>query len=303
VRYNEYLFEARREKMQVYVDAIKRLSDIELEAIAAIAELETTQATLEQENAQLIAQQEERKQLATAADTDLQTKGAALKKMEQDRAALQKVIDQIEKQRALAEAQEAQRQQEEAARQIKEAERKKQEQEKAAQLPAVETETETEPEPEPEKPLVKSSPPAYSADDLKKLQSKSFTQRRGSLMWPVQGKVINSFGEQRQGSVTWDGLRIQSASGTDVRAIHGGRVMYAESLPGQGLLMVLDHGDGYMSLYAHNDMLLHESGEWVQPGDVIARVGNSGGEKEPGLYFEIRKNGEPINPTPWLIKH
>lgn len=303
MRYNEYLFEARREKMQVYVDAIKRLSDIELEAIAAIAELETTQATLEQENAQLIAQQEERKQLATAADTDLQTKGAALKKMEQDRAALQKVIDQIEKQRALAEAQEAQRQQEEAARQIKEAERKKQEQEKAAQLPAVETETETEPEPEPEKPLVKSSPPAYSADDLKKLQSKSFTQRRGSLMWPVQGKVINSFGEQRQGSVTWDGLRIQSASGTDVRAIHGGRVMYAESLPGQGLLMVLDHGDGYMSLYAHNDMLLHESGEWVQPGDVIARVGNSGGEKEPGLYFEIRKNGEPINPTPWLIKH
>ena len=303
MRYNEYLFEARREKMQVYVDAIKRLSDIELEAIAAIAELETTQATLEQENAQLIAQQEERKQLATAADTDLQTKGAALKKMEQDRAALQKVIDQIEKQRALAEAQEAQRQQEEAARQIKEAERKKQEQEKAAQLPAVETETETEPEPEPEKPLVKSSPPAYSADDLKKLQSKSFTQRRGSLMWPVQGKVINSFGEQRQGSVTWDGLRIQSASGTDVRAIHGGRVMYAESLPGQDLLMVLDHGDGYMSLYAHNDMLLHESGEWVQPGDVIARVGNSGGEKEPGLYFEIRKNGEPINPTPWLIKH
>lgn len=303
MRYNEYLFEARREKMQVYVDAIKRLSDIELETIAAIAELETTQATLEQENAQLIAQQEERKQLATAADTDLQTKGAALKKMEQDRAALQKVIDQIEKQRALAEAQEAQRQQEEAARQIKEAERKKQEQEKAAQLPAVETETETEPEPEPEKPLVKSSPPAYSADDLKKLQSKSFTQRRGSLMWPVQGKVINSFGEQRQGSVTWDGLRIQSASGTDVRAIHGGRVMYAESLPGQGLLMVLDHGDGYMSLYAHNDMLLHESGEWVQPGDVIARVGNSGGEKEPGLYFEIRKNGEPINPTPWLIKH
>ena len=303
MRYNEYLFAARREKMQVYVDAIKRLSDIELEAIAAIAELETTQATLEQENAQLIAQQEERKQLATAADTDLQTKGAALKKMVQDRAALQKVIDQIEKQRALAEAQEAQRQQEEAARQIKEAERKKQEQEKAAQLPAVETETETEPEPEPEKPLVKSSPPAYSADDLKKLQSKSFTQRRGSLMWPVQGKVINSFGEQRQGSVTWDGLRIQSASGTDVRAIHGGRVMYAESLPGQGLLMVLDHGDGYMSLYAHNDMLLHESGEWVQPGDVIARVGNSGGEKEPGLYFEIRKNGEPINPTPWLIKH
>ena len=315
MRYNEYLFEARREKMQVYVDAIKRLSDIEQEAIAAIAELESPQATLEQENAQLISQQEERKQLATAADTDLQSKGTALKKMEQDRAALQTVINQIEKQRALAEAQEAKRQQEELERQTKEAERqkletererqdaerKKQEQEKTAQLPT--TEPEIEPAPETEQPREKSSPPAYSANDLKKLQSKSFTQRKGSLMWPAQGKVINSFGEQRQGSVTWDGLRIQSASGSDVHAIHGGRVMYADSLPGQGLLLVLDHGDGYMSLYAHNDMLLHESGEWVQPGDVIARVGNSGGEKEPGLYFEIRKNGEPINPTPWLIKH
>ena len=79
--------------------------------------------------------------------------------------------------------------------------------------------------------------------------------------------------------------------------------MYGESLPGQGLLMVLDHGDGYMSLYAHNDMLLHESGEWLQPSNIIAHFGNSCGEKEPCLYFEIRKNGEPINPTPWLIKH
>ena len=317
MRYNEYLFVARREKMQVYVDAIKRLSNIEQETVAAIAELETTQAMLEQEAAQLILQQEERKQLAATADADLQTKGTALKKMERDRAALQTVINQIEKQRALAEAQEAKRQQEEAARQIKEAERQQQEaerekneKEKTAQLPTAEPKIAPKIEPTPkaepalkaEQPREKSSPPAYSADDLKKLQSKSFTQRKGSLMWPVQGKVIHSFGEQRQGSVKWDGLRIQSTSGSDVHAIHGGRVMYADSLPGQGLLMVLDHGDGYMSLYAHNDMLLHESGEWVQPGDVIAHVGNSGGEKEPGLYFEIRKNGGPINPTPWLTK-
>lgn len=320
VLYNEYLFAARREKMQVYVDAIKRLSDIEQETIAAIAELETAQTALERENALLISQQEERKKLAAAADTDLQSKGTALKKMERDRAALQTVINQIEKQRALAEAQEAKRQQEEAERQKKEierqiaerekleAERAKKEQEKTAQLPTTASETEPTPEsrperaPEPEPPREKSSPPAYSADDLKKLQSKSFTQRKGNLMWPVQGKVINSFGQPRQGSMTWDGLRIQASSGSDVQAIHGGRVMYADSLPGQGLLLVLDHGDGYMSLYAHNDVLLHEAGEWVQPGDAIARVGNSGGEKESGLYFEIRQNGEPINPTPWLMK-
>lgn len=285
--------------MQVYVDAIKRLSNLEQQTVAAIAELQTLQASLEKEQAQLLLQRDERKKLAAAADADLQTKGSELTKLEQDRAALQKVIAQIEKQRALAEAQEAKRQQEEIEHQQQLEYQQIEEQKRSAETETASTKT---PPKEPTPTREKSSPPAYSADDLKKLQSKSFTQRKGNLMWPVQGKVINSFGAQRQGSVKWDGLRIQAGSGTDVRAIHGGRVMYADTLPGQGLLMVLDHGDGYMSLYAHNDVLLHESGEWVQPGDAIARVGNSGGEKESGLYFEIRQNGEPVNPTPWLIK-
>jgi septal ring factor EnvC (AmiA/AmiB activator) len=306
VRYNEYLFAARREKMQVYVDTIKRLSDIEQQTIATIAELQDIQKNMEAEQAQLVLQQQQRQQMALEADAALQSKGDALTTIERERAGLQKVIDQIEKQRALAKAQEEKRQQEEAARQQAEALRQKKEQERLAGL-------ETHPEKAIQKPVTdereqaikpreKSSTPAYSAEDLKRLQSTSFTQRKGNLMWPVQGKVINSFGQQRQGSVTWDGLRIQAQSGSDVRAIHGGRVMYADSLPGQGLLLVLDHGDGFMSLYAHNDALLHESGEWVQPGDAIARVGNSGGEKEPGLYFEIRQNGEPVNPLPWLAK-
>ncbi|HSC75956.1 MAG TPA: peptidoglycan DD-metalloendopeptidase family protein [Pseudomonadales bacterium] len=308
MRYSEYLFAARREKMQVYVDAIKRLADIEQQTAIAIAELQATQTTLEQERTQLLAQQQERQKLAVEADAELETKGTALAKIERDRAALQKIIDQIEKQRALAEAQEAKRQQEkqqqeETLRQQKEQENiaesarlaeQKKEQQTQKTSPAVTA----EPEPVREKTAM----PTYSAEDLARLQSKTFMQRKGNLMWPVQGKVINKFGDQRQGSVTWDGLRIQSPSGSDVHAIHGGRVMYADSLPGQGLLMVLDHGDGYMSLYAHNDVLLHEAGEWVQPGDVIARVGNSGGEKESGLYFEIRQNGEPVNPIPWLMK-
>lgn len=266
----------------MYVHAIQRLNAIETEIRNAVAELQVTQLNLEQEYSVLISQRDERKTLIDTADADLQGKGNTLEQMERDRAALKKVIDQIEKQRALAKAQEEERQQQEALRQQQE----QQKQESQKQEPS-------------NKP---SAAPAYSADDLKRLQSQSFTQRKGNLMWPVQGKVIHSFGQQRQGSMTWDGLRIQASSGSDVLAIHGGRVMYADSLPGQGLLLVLDHGDGYMSLYAHNDVLLHESGEWVQPGDAIARVGNSGGEKESGLYFEIRQNGEPINPTPWLLK-
>lgn len=304
MRYNEYLFAARREKMQVYIDTIKRLSDIEQQTTAAIAEFQATQSTLEKEHAQLFAQQQTRRELATEVDADLESKGTALTKIEQDRASLQKIIDQIEKQRALAKAQEEQRQQEAVLQKQKEQEqfaekrRLAEQQQLAAQQKATPPSTTVEPAATQEKPAA----PAYSAQDLARLQSKTFMQRKGNLMWPVQGKVISNFGNQRQGSVTWDGLRIQSPSGSEVRAIHGGRVMYADSLPGQGLLMVLDHGDGYMSLYAHNDVLLHESGEWVQPGDVIARVGNSGGEKESGLYFEIRQNGEPVNPVPWLSK-
>jgi murein hydrolase activator len=305
VSYYEYLFAARREKMQVYIDAIRRLNDIEQQTAVAIAELQTVQADLEKEHAQLVSQQEQRKKLAMDADADLEAKGTALEKMEQDRNGLQKVIDQIEKQRALAKAQEEKRAQEEALRQQKEQERlaeqkNAEEQQKIAAQQAQEKQPETSPEPAAAR--GKSAAPAYSAADLARLQSKSFMQRKGSLTWPVQGKVINSFGEQRQGSVTWDGLRIQAPGGSEVRAIHGGRVMYADSLPGQGLLLVLDHGDGYMSLYAHNDVLLNEPGEWVQPGDVIARVGNSGGEKESGLYFEIRQNGKPVDPLPWLAR-
>lgn len=297
--------------MQVYVDAIRRLNDIEQQTITAIAELQAVQVTLEQERKQLVSQQEERKKLATDADADLEAKGTALEKIEKDRAGLQKVIDQIEKQRALAKAQEEKRAQEEALRQ-EENLRQQKEQERLAEQKIEEQQqkiaaqqeqkNQAEAPPEPAKSREKSAAPAYSAADLARLQSKSFMQRKGSLTWPVQGKVINSFGQQRQGSVTWDGLRIQAASGSDVRAVHGGRVMYADSLPGQGLLLVLDHGDGYMSLYAHNDVLLNEPGEWVQPGDTIARVGNSGGEKESGLYFEIRQNGKPVDPLSWLSR-
>lgn len=273
MQYHDYLVAARRLKMQSYLDAIQRIAEIEKSIAANILELQTLQKNLQDENAQLQSERVERQKLIDTADADLKNKSSALDQLSQDRDALQKVIDHIEQQRKLAQAQEEQRQQ--------------QEQHKKLQS---ETDEKTSPT------------AAYSAEDLARLQTQSFAQRKGKLFWPTQGKVENHFGDQRQGSVKWDGLRIAAPSGTAVRAIHSGRVMYADALKGQGLLLVLDHGDGYMSLYAHNDMLLREVGEWVKPGDEIARVGNSGGEKDPALYFEIRKDGNPINPLPWLSK-
>jgi septal ring factor EnvC (AmiA/AmiB activator) len=97
----------------------------------------------------------------------------------------------------------------------------------------------------------------------------------------------------------WQGINITASEGSTVRAIHHGRVVYADWLRGSGLLLILDHGEGYMSLYAHNQSLLREVGEWVAPGTPLGTVGSSGGLAESALYFEIRKQGKPLDPAAW----
>ncbi|MCK6371945.1 MAG: peptidoglycan DD-metalloendopeptidase family protein, partial [Gammaproteobacteria bacterium] len=89
-------------------------------------------------------------------------------------------------------------------------------------------------------------------------------------------------------------------AGTEVRAVRAGRVVYADWLPGMGQLVVVDHGKGYMSLYGHNQELLRKTGQQVQQGELLARVGDSGGQSSPGLYFELRRNGKPIDPRGWI---
>ncbi len=129
---------------------------------------------------------------------------------------------------------------------------------------------------------------------------RSFTSLKGMLPWPVKGKPINRFGRRRNASsLRWQGLSIPAREGSQVTAIHHGRIVFADWLRGSGLLLIVDHGDGYMSLYAHNQSLLKETGEWINSGDVIATVGNSGGQARASLYFEIRHNGKPTDPKRW----
>jgi murein hydrolase activator len=130
-----------------------------------------------------------------------------------------------------------------------------------------------------------------------------FAQLKGKLSWPVQGRVAGDYGQSRgAGPVKWNGVLLEAPAGTPVRAVYHGRVAFADWLQGLGLLVIVDHGGGYMSLYGHNEALLKESGDWVEPGESIAQVGDSGGQARPGLYFEIRLNGEPVNPNPWIAK-
>jgi len=130
-----------------------------------------------------------------------------------------------------------------------------------------------------------------------------FARSKGRLAWPVQGRLAGNFGQLRGGGpVKWNGVLLEAAAGTPVRAVHRGRVAFADWLTGLGLLVIVDHGGGYLSLYGHNEALLKESGDWVEPGEPIAQVGDTGGQARPGLYFELRYKGEPIDPSPWIAK-
>lgn len=127
-----------------------------------------------------------------------------------------------------------------------------------------------------------------------------FGRLRGRLDWPVQGRVEAVYGQRSGGGVTSDGVLIDTARDSPVRAVAAGRVVYADWLPGLGLLVIVDHGAGYLSLYGHNDRLYRAVGAQVMAGEVIAASGDTGGRPSPQLYFEIRRDGRPVDPAPWF---
>jgi len=127
-----------------------------------------------------------------------------------------------------------------------------------------------------------------------------FKSLKGHLNLPVRGKLINHFGKQRNGSLTWRGLFISASQGSDVKAIANGRVVFADWLRGFGNLLIIEHNQNYMSLYGNNETLYKQVGETVSGGDTIASVGNSGGNPDSGLYFELRHNGKAFDPLTWI---
>jgi septal ring factor EnvC (AmiA/AmiB activator) len=130
--------------------------------------------------------------------------------------------------------------------------------------------------------------------------SEPFARLRVRLVRPLPGKVRTAFGGTDESGRSISGVLIAAESGTPVKAVARGRVAFADWLKGYGMLMILDHGDGYMSLYGYNESLRKDVGDWVSAGEVIASSGASGGQKSAALYFELRLNGKPINPKPWL---
>jgi septal ring factor EnvC (AmiA/AmiB activator) len=127
----------------------------------------------------------------------------------------------------------------------------------------------------------------------------SFARQQGKLRLPVRGAVSGRFGSPRDGGGTWRGLFIKAASGSEVKAIANGRVVFSEWMRGFGNLLIVDHGNAYLSIYGNNDSLLKQVGQAVKGGETVATVGNSGGKPDSGLYFELRHQGQPIDPMKW----
>lgn len=138
------------------------------------------------------------------------------------------------------------------------------------------------------------------ADLPANINSTPFSARKGKLAWPAKGRISKRFGSRRiEGKLRWNGVIIKARSGTPITAVHRGRVVFSDWLRGFGLLTILDHGDGYLSLYGYNEVLNKEPGDWVESGEIVAYSGKTTQQASSGLYFELRHKGKPINPSRW----
>ena len=138
-------------------------------------------------------------------------------------------------------------------------------------------------------------------DDLPEVKTdeRPLKSLKGRLNWPLKGRMLARFGSRKAGNLRWDGVMIGTPEGRKVKAVHRGRVAFADWLRGYGLLLIIDHGDGYMTLYGNNQSLFKETGEWVEASEPVALAGSSGGRPEPGIYFGIRVKGKAVNPRKW----
>ncbi|MEC7471818.1 MAG: murein hydrolase activator EnvC [Pseudomonadota bacterium] len=272
--YYDYLNKARLEQLDSFNETLRQLANVEADIEAQQNLLaEKKDGLLERRN-QLAEVRKERQQTLAKLNSDLSTRERKLQARRQEQAQFERVLKTIEETLA-RQAREA----EEARQRELLAERQRQQQRQAGSAA-------------PSGPMVSSAGSSFGGP---------FAQAKGKLPWPVDGRLVARYGTPRGGDARtkWDGVLIGASAGTQVRAVHGGRVVFADWLRGAGLLVILDHGNGYLSLYGHNQSLLRDAGEIVKAGDPIATVGTSGGQETAALYFAIRQQGRPSDPSQW----
>jgi septal ring factor EnvC (AmiA/AmiB activator) len=239
LRYYQYLGQARLAQLEDFRQTLSSMTEVSTDISATTQELRAQQEKLLAEQASLTQRQRDRQNLLDELDLGLQANNRELASLEQQRAQIETLLEELRN--------------------------------TIAELDAGGADT-------------------------------PFAQRRGQLPWPVDGSVLHGYGSKHElGDLTREGITLSAAPGTRVQAVHHGRVVFADWLGNSGQLLIIDHGDGFMTLYAHNQELLKTEGDWVAAGTTIATVGNTGGQRESALYFEIRRNGKAENPVNWCV--
>ena len=288
--YYDYLSQARLEQLKRFNQTLQKLAGVEKDINLQQAQLLVQQGNLDSQREDLDKVRKER-QVALAKLNDQYKQGdQKLQARQQDQEDLAKVLKTIEETLA-RQAREAEEARQKALLAAQEAEQRRQREAAAAAAREAPTAAPQAPR-APTGPMVSSSGESFGG---------AFASARGKLPWPVDGRLLARFGETRGDDVRtkWDGVMISASAGSQVHAVHGGRVVFADWLRGAGLLVILDHGNGYLSLYGHNQTLLKSAGDVVKAGDAIATVGTSGGQSTPALYFAIRQQGKPTDPSQW----
>ncbi|HSX69357.1 MAG TPA: peptidoglycan DD-metalloendopeptidase family protein, partial [Pseudomonas sp.] len=269
--YYDYIGKARLEQLNTFNETLRQLANVENDIATQQAQLQQQKTALDSRRDELAAARKERQAALAKLNKQYGAGDRKLKAKQQEQIELARVLKTIE---------------ETLARQAREAE-------EARRLAAVQAQQARNPNSRP-LPL---GPSVSSGAGF----GGPFAKAKGKLPWPVNGRLVARYGSPRDGDARakWDGVLIGASAGSQVRAVHGGRVVFADWLRGAGLLVILDHGNGYLSLYGHNQSLLKDAGDMVEAGEAIATVGTSGGQDTPALYFAIRQQGRASDPAQW----
>jgi septal ring factor EnvC (AmiA/AmiB activator) len=262
LRYLGYVSRARQGVIASLRADQATLVELEREASQEAARLRQLQAAREAEQTRLLADKRARERMLATLSAQIQKQRREIARLQRDERTLTQLVQRLDRLTQQAARARA-----------------------AAQRAA-------KPDSGSRQPAAASQTPAHSG--------RSFSALKGRLRLPVAGELSNRFGAPRQGGTSWKGLFIRARQGAPVQAVAAGQVVFAEWLRGFGNLVIVDHGEGYMSLYSNNESLYKQVGERVQAGDAIAAVGNSGGQPETGLYFEMRHQSRPVNPLLWV---
>ena len=297
--YYDYLSQARLAQLHGFNETLRQLANVEKDIDLQQAQLLVQKSTLDSQREELDKVRQERQQALAKLNQDVKARDQKLQTRQQEQTDLANVLKTIEETLA-RQAREAEEARQKALIAQQEAEKQRQREEQARALAKNSSSKSAEDDDEaPVKRPVKA--PGVLVSSAGVSYGGPFAEARGKLPWPVDGRLLARFGETRgdDARTKWDGVMISAAAGSQVHAVHGGRVVFADWLRGAGLLVILDHGNGFLSLYGHNQSLLKDAGDIVKAGEAISTVGNSGGQDTPALYFAIRQQGRPSDPAQW----